>query len=217
MDRIDFALPRGSVIAGRITDELGEPMAGVRIDGVTLSVFADRRTAAQSVQSRRHVQHRHERSRRVPDVRPDAGYIRGERGSRRRGVHQHTRWRLLPPGPSSGDNDGYATIYYPGTLSADDAQTITVGVAEVVTAVFPLASVRLAKLSGTIRNSSGAPAAGARVTLRARDGFSGFYRGQPPTGSDGGFTIPNVPPGDYIVEARPGNIRPIAAESFEIG
>ena len=31
MDRIDFSLPRGGVIAGRITDELGEPMAGVRM------------------------------------------------------------------------------------------------------------------------------------------------------------------------------------------
>ena len=92
MERIDFALPRGSVIAGRVTDELGEPMAGVRIDCVTLSVFAERRTAAQSVQSRRHVQHRHERSRRVQDFRPDAGHISGECRSRSRRFHQHTRW-----------------------------------------------------------------------------------------------------------------------------
>src|SRR5688572_19006698 len=33
-DRIDFALPRGAVIAGRITDELGEPLAGVRVQAM---------------------------------------------------------------------------------------------------------------------------------------------------------------------------------------
>ena len=34
LERIDFALPRGSVIAGRITDELGEPMAGVHVQAM---------------------------------------------------------------------------------------------------------------------------------------------------------------------------------------
>ncbi len=33
-DRIDFALPRGGVIAGRVTDELGEPLAGVRVQAM---------------------------------------------------------------------------------------------------------------------------------------------------------------------------------------
>ena len=75
----------------------------------------------------------------------------------------------------------------------------------------------MAKVSGTIRNSAGGPAAGARVVLRARDGFGGFYRGQPPSGPDGGFTIPNVPPGDYVVDANPGNMRTNAGESFETG
>ena len=33
-DKIDFALPRGGVIAGRVTDELGEPLAGVRVQAM---------------------------------------------------------------------------------------------------------------------------------------------------------------------------------------
>ena len=32
--KIDFALPRGGVIAGRVTDELGEPLAGVRMQAM---------------------------------------------------------------------------------------------------------------------------------------------------------------------------------------
>ena len=44
---------------------------------------------------------------------------------------------IIPPGPSSGESDGYATTYHPGTLSSDEAQAVTVGVAEVATATFP--------------------------------------------------------------------------------
>src|SRR6185503_11985962 len=33
-DKIDFALPRGGVIAGRVTDELGEPLAAVRVQAM---------------------------------------------------------------------------------------------------------------------------------------------------------------------------------------
>ena len=32
VDRIDFALPRGGVITGRIVDSFGDPIAGVRVD-----------------------------------------------------------------------------------------------------------------------------------------------------------------------------------------
>ena len=34
VEKIDFALPRGGVIAGRVTDELGEPLAGVRMQAM---------------------------------------------------------------------------------------------------------------------------------------------------------------------------------------
>lgn len=34
VERVDFALPRGSVISGRVTDELGEPVSGVRMQAV---------------------------------------------------------------------------------------------------------------------------------------------------------------------------------------
>ena len=58
--------------------------------------------------------------------------------------------------------------------------------------------------------------ANARVLLRSRERFDGIFRGQPPTGPDGRFTIPDVPPGDYLIEAQSGgNMRPTAVESFE--
>ena len=215
MDRIDFALPRGSVIAGRITDELGEPMAGVRMTASRYRYLpsGERQLSPSNAGGMFNIVTNDLGEFRIFGLMPGTYLVSADPDQ---GGFISTPGGVLPPGPSSGDSDGYATTYYPGTLSADDAQTITVGVAEVVTAVFPLASVRLAKLSGTIRNASGAPAAGARVTLRARDGFGGFYRGQPPTGPDGAFTVPDVPPGDYIIEARPANMGS-NMESIETG
>ncbi len=37
-DRVDFSLPRGAVIAARITDDLGFPLAGVEVRGTALPV-----------------------------------------------------------------------------------------------------------------------------------------------------------------------------------
>ena len=34
IDRVDFALPRGGVITGRVTDQLGEPVAGVSMQAM---------------------------------------------------------------------------------------------------------------------------------------------------------------------------------------
>lgn len=44
VDRIDIVLPRGGVMTGRATDELGEPCAGVIVQAArpaTVVVFAD--------------------------------------------------------------------------------------------------------------------------------------------------------------------------------
>ena len=216
MDRIDFALPRGSVIAGRITDELGEPMAGVRMTASRYRYLpsGERQLSPFNPGGMFIIVTNDLGEFRIFGLMPGTYVVSADPDD---GGFISTQSGIIPPGPSSGASDGYATTYYPGTLSSDEAQAVTVGVAEVATATFPLASVRMAKVSGTIRNSAGGPAAGARVVLRARDGFGGFYRGQPPSGPDGGFTIPNVPPGDYVVDANPGNMRTNAGESFETG
>jgi hypothetical protein len=41
IDKVDFTLPRGSVIAGRITDEFGEPVPGVRVQAMRYQYMPD--------------------------------------------------------------------------------------------------------------------------------------------------------------------------------
>src|SRR5688572_19767634 len=43
LDRIDLALPAGGVLAGRITDELGEPYPGVSVTAITWRYDAGQR------------------------------------------------------------------------------------------------------------------------------------------------------------------------------
>jgi hypothetical protein len=43
LENINFALPRGGVIAGRIVDEIGDPIAGVSVFAMQLRYFSGRR------------------------------------------------------------------------------------------------------------------------------------------------------------------------------
>jgi hypothetical protein len=43
LENINFALPRGGVIAGRIVDEIGDPIAGVSVFATQLRYFSGRR------------------------------------------------------------------------------------------------------------------------------------------------------------------------------
>lgn len=74
-DKIDFALPRGGVIAGRITDELGEPLAGVRVQAMRYQISAERTPAADAGQPGHALRARDERPWRVSTLQFDAGYL----------------------------------------------------------------------------------------------------------------------------------------------
>ena len=71
-DKIDFALPRGGVIAGRVTDELGEPLAGVRVQAMRYQYLPDGRASAHRQPSAEACSDGHERSWGVPLYSSDA-------------------------------------------------------------------------------------------------------------------------------------------------
>jgi hypothetical protein len=102
------------------------------------------------------------------------------------------------------ENEGYAMTYYPGTLNVDDAQAITVALAQEVFADFALVPARLSKVSGIVRNSQGRAAAGVNVMLRGAS-IIGMMNGPSfaRTGSDGSFTLAKVAPCECVMEVRP--------------
>lgn len=216
LDRVDFALPRGSVIAGRVTDELGEPVAAVRMTALRhrYNPTGERQLTPANPGGMYNIVTNDLGEFRIFGLMPgtyvvsanpdDGGFVAFSGG-------------VMPGAPGGDSTDGYTVTYYPGTVNAEEAQAITVGVSETASATFALSTARMSTISGVIRTSAGQPAATARVMLRDRGNFGGgFFRGQPPTGPDGRFSIPNVPPGEYILDVPGmGNMRPGGGERGE--
>ncbi|HEV3058811.1 MAG TPA: carboxypeptidase-like regulatory domain-containing protein [Vicinamibacterales bacterium] len=190
VEKIDFVLPRGSVITGRVVDEYGEPAADVQVASMR----------SQFVQGRRRL---------VPTGRFASTNDIGE-----------FRLFGLPPGQyylsammrnfSFGDSDertGYAQTYYPGTASPAEAQRIKVDLGQSVSDVnMTLITERTSRISGSVADSQGRPVAMGNVMAMPRGG-SGMFFGPSANAQikpDGTFTISGVAPGDYSLRANVG-------------
>ena len=166
-DKIDFALPRGGVIAGRVTDELGEPLAGVRVQAMRYQYLPNGRRQLTPV---------------------GGGGIFG--GPVTNDLGEFRLYSLMPgtyvvsatpadgmmmmagpaaPASATSQDDGHGITYYPGTINVDEAQSITVGLADVANASFALVPQRMTRISGIVRNSQGKPFA-ASLSLRTQSG-----------------------------------------------
>lgn len=194
LENVNFNLPKGSVIAGRINDEFGDPVAEAMVAAMRYRYFNGQRRLV-----------------------PAGRFSQTDDGG-------NFRIYGLPPGDyylsatlrtgMFGDNDpgnrsGYAPTYYPGTGSSQQADHVTVGLgAEVDGVTFALLPVRTASVSGTAVDSQGRPMTGAFVMLMeiSENGEGSFMMsfggGGGRVGENGHFTIHNVSPGEYSVSAR---------------
>ncbi len=195
LENVNFNLPRGSVITGRIVDESGEPIADATVSVMRYRYMNGRR---RMIPAGRFAQSDDIGSFRLFGLAPGAYYVSA------------TMRPMGMMGMNAGEgNTSYAPTYYPGTGSAQQAEAINVGLgAEVSGITFALQPVRTVKVSGTAVDSSGKPMAGAFVMLREdmRSGDGGMmmmFGGGNRVRDDGTFELSNVTPGDYIIEARP--------------
>ena len=196
LTQVDLALPRGGVITGRVTDRFAEPAVGADI-------------VVERYQYASDGQRRLTRAPGMATITNDLGEFRvfglmpGEYI-----VSANMRQRPQLPGTGGGPATpvaGYVQTYNPGTPSVADAQAVLLGVGEEATVQFGLALGRLARVSGTVTDSTGRPAARAElmlVTMSASGTSSG--RGSGSVAADGSFSIANVSPGDHFVQVRLG-------------
>lgn len=191
MTGLDMTLPRGGVIAGRITDEFGEPMAGAQAQAQRYTYGPDGQRRLQPVNGA---------------MSDDLGQFRiyglmpGEYV-----VSAGVRGPIMvaPGAPIAEVNEGYPPTFYPGTINVAEAQVITVVVSQETPIQFSLQPARMGRVRGNVVDSSGKPVAGAMVMLRAGTSMSQIGMGGGQTAADGAFTLTNVAPGDYLVEVRP--------------
>jgi hypothetical protein len=201
MEKADVALPRGSVLAGRVVDEFGEAVAEAEVTAMRMQFQNGKRRLVPSGRN---------------GITNDLGQFRiyglapGE-------YYVSATLRNMGPmimdlmgggagGPTgSNQNSGYAATYYPGTPSPGEAQRVALAVGQELASVdIQLQPVRLAKISGTAIGSDGAPMANAMVMLMPamREAMMLMPGGTSRTGKDGQFTLNGVTPGEYSLQVQ---------------
>jgi hypothetical protein len=181
LDKIDFVLPRASVIVARIVDRFGDPVRGVVVrvhqprfvdgerqlsdaGGGTFSITDDRGET------------------RLFGLAPDDYYLTAS-------PEFLTRWR------------GEIETLHPGTLDVAEARPVRVDVGEEVFATFPILRAAPSSLSGRILGADGTPLAATYVSLQHSQ-LSGGSSRRMNVAPDGSFHEENLSPGDWTIVVR---------------
>jgi Carboxypeptidase regulatory-like domain len=205
---VDLALPRGGVIAVRVTDDFGDPLPSAQVQVQRYQYGPDGQRRLNSV------------------------FVPGAIGQTATDDRGEVRMYGLPPGeyvvsamlrnngvqfnPDPTINEGFALTYHPGTVNPADAQTVTVSLAEETSIEFAMSSARLTRVSGTVVDSQGRPSAGSFVNIVTRQGNGMSSTGGGQVAPDGTFILNGVAPGDYSLEVR-SQLRPGVAQEIEFG
>jgi protocatechuate 3,4-dioxygenase beta subunit len=180
--QVAVTLGRACAINVRLVDPFDAPVSDV---GITLQTTVDGRALTLPIGSSDDLGHV-----RVSGLAPGRYVICAEppdRGSTARSVQQHKRVQLQ-------------RTCYGSTLGEAGAQPVVVGNADIDDLELRLVSGRALSISGTILDSTGAPAPHAVVGFAKYVGEGTSTNGLE-VRPDGHFRIVNVPPGAYAIEA----------------
>jgi hypothetical protein len=201
LERVVVALPRGSVISGRITDEFGDPIANANVSAIRYGYAGGtRRTLPAGGQGTR-------------DTTDDLGQFRLF-GLMPGDYYVTAALRMNDEGVTDpgADITGFAPTYFPGVSSLGDAQRVTVGLGQEMNVAFGLVAAKLVRVSGSVMNSNGMPAGGMVMLLPAdmRNAVSNLMTqgGGGRLDNNGRFRLTNVAPGSYVLQVGgigPGN------------
>jgi hypothetical protein len=182
-DRIDVAVPRAGVLAGRVTDELGEPYPDVQVTALSLRYNAGRREpTAVAVATTDDIGEF-----RLAGLQPGTYYLVATSAD---------TW-----GTEKKETYGYGATYYPGG-QIDSAQAIALGPSEQRTDLdFGVYASRTARVSGHVLKETGEPDPGATVSLSYS--YPGVVMSASmrtvKTAGDGSFEFKDVAPASYRV------------------
>jgi hypothetical protein len=195
VEKVDFALPRGGIITGKVVDEFGEPIADVRVMPMRYQYVQGRRrlnSAGRMATTNDIGEYR------IFGLAPGQYFLSA--------TLQGGAMMMMTE--ASDDRSGYAPTYYPGTADASQAQRISIGIGQTASDInVALVPTRTARVSGTAVDSNGKPLAGGMVMVMQRSGTMMMSAAGTQIKPDGSFTVANLSPGDYMLQAMtPGSL-----------
>lgn len=203
IEKVDVALPRGSVVSGRVVDEFGEPVTDAMVSAMRMSFAGGRK---RLVPAGRIGQSNDLGQFRIYGLPPGDYYVSAT--YRDLGALAMD-FGIGPMGAASGSGSmptsGYAPTYFPGTSSPAEAQRVTVGVGQELTGIdISLQPVKLAHISGQALASDGRPLGSAMILLMPASRDAGLLMpgGTTRTNASGQFTLNGVAPGEYSLQVR---------------
>lgn len=212
VDLSPIRLPRGGVITGRIGDEYGDV-----VPEITVQAFrAEYMQGVRRLTSVRSAQTNDIGEFRIYGLQPGTYYVaataRAADGS---------PLQVTEPGTQAvRGGGGVAPTFFPGTASASEAQRIGVVAGTEAPGVdFSLLAVRLARISGVVVDSRGRLARDYAVMLQPARPDGALLGGASvaETDAEGRFTIENVAPNDYRLDARAKSYFEAVARSGRVG
>jgi hypothetical protein len=181
--RIDLTLSRAGVVAGRVTDELGDPIGRVKVSVVRRQFLNDGsrswlEVAARSTNDIGEF--------RVFGIPPGQYYLSA----------------TLPRFQEdlTTNQPAYVPTYYPGTANVSEAHRLSISAGQVLSimnlVLLPVPGVRV---SGTALDSSGRPRSGYVSLENPETHIVSSIT------SNGAFSLTNVTPGEYVLRASGGD------------
>ncbi|HEY0873346.1 MAG TPA: carboxypeptidase regulatory-like domain-containing protein [Vicinamibacterales bacterium] len=195
VEKIDVVMQRAGVISGRVTDETGDPAAGVDIRAMQMQYFRGKKRIVPVSTWPVHVTTDDSGQYRFTGLPPGEYFVSGR---------LRDTWMSDEEEPQTLS---YAPTYFPGTADVSQARRIKIAGGQEAGAIdFTLVPARAAKLSGTALASDGTPLSRGRIMvtqdiLGPAGGTSMSFAGTAVLDEDGSWTVRDVPPGEYTVRA----------------
>jgi len=201
IERVDFTLPRGGVITGRVLDEYGEPLAELPVEAVRGTMLNGRRDLAPIGSAMTD----DEGVFRIFGLTPGQYYVRA-------------RWRRMGTGEPGVDRTGYPLTFFPGTPRVEEAQRFTVAAGQTVSDLaMAVGSIRTARVEGSIVDSQGRSVSNTMLTVSQSTG-NGFSSVGTLLRPDGTFVFGTLSPGEYTFRTQPiGPNKEVAMMKVTVG
>jgi 5-hydroxyisourate hydrolase-like protein (transthyretin family) len=187
IEKLDFSLPRGAILTGRIIDEFGDAAPDVMVSASRTMVVSGQRRLIPAGRS---------------STTNDIGEFRifglppGQ-------YYLSATYRGVALNQESDDRSGYAPTYYPGSPNIGEAQRVTVALGQSIADLnLQLVATRTARISGIVLDSSGKPMSGSPIVVTQRsESFTGGLTTIAQLKPDGTFTLNGLAPGEYALQS----------------